>query len=77
MMTRITYFAHAFGRTRETSPAVAQAILDLALGDLGRAQQLWAEPNPLEDARIVADAWKLADPNETELHWGQSTLRRS
>lgn len=68
--------ARNFAEGRETSDEIAQAILELAEFKYGTADRIWAEPTPEEDAAVVARAWQLAGPEEAELHWGQSTIRR-
>ena len=63
-----------FAITRETSREIALAIFELAAeGDEAR---MWAEPSPEEHARVIARAWKLAEPETSVLHWGNERLMR-
>lgn len=74
MTNKITAAAREFGSSRETSPEVAQAILDMAAD--GDDERMWAQPTPAEEVAILAAAWALAAPDETELYWG-GTRRRT
>jgi hypothetical protein len=71
---RITAVARAFADSRETSPEVAQAIFNHTSSDI-EAQHIWETPTAAEEAAIMAEAWRLADPEESTLFWGGERRR--
>jgi hypothetical protein len=71
---RITAVARAFADSRETSDEIAQAIFNHTSSDT-EAQRIWAEPTAAEEAAVMADAWRLADPEENTLFWGGERRR--
>ena len=38
--------------------------------------RIWAEPTDEEMKRVEKLAWKLADPEEMKLHWGETVIHR-
>jgi hypothetical protein len=66
---RITAAARSFADSRETSDEVAQAIFNRTSDD-AEVQRIWVEPTPSEEKAILAEAWRLADPDEEMLFWG-------
>jgi hypothetical protein len=40
------------------------------------ASRMWEAPAPDEQAAVIAVAWSLAPPDESQLFWGQLTLAR-
>ena len=59
--------------SHETSVEIAQAIHDIA-GEFQSVEHVWQDPSDDERDVIIAKAWKLADSDETELHWGDNTI---
>ena len=63
-----------FASTHETSIEIARAIFDLA--EEGCEEQVWAEPDSVEQQAVLALAWSFADAETDVLHWGNETYTR-
>ena len=73
-MAYISSAARQFASPRETSDEIAQAILTL---DSDRdAAAIWTDPTDAERAAVIAEAWNLADADESELNWGTERICR-
>ena len=75
-MQRITLEAREFGKSLETDPEVAQAILDLAHGDKATACRIWENPTKAESEAVQVRAWTYARADEDELLWGNWSFVR-
>ena len=71
---RITAAARAFADSRETNAEVAQAIFNHTSSDT-EARRIWEDPTEAEESAIMADAWRLADPDVDALFWGGKRSR--
>ena len=60
---------------KETSPEIVRVIFALDETEDGR-ERLWNNPTEEEIENICTQAWELAGPDETELYWGCSHLKR-
>lgn len=58
------------------SGEIALAIWELT-ADADTADRIWQDPTPAEFDAVTTRAWELADADETELHWGEETIRRA
>lgn len=74
-MTKITEAARKFGASRETSPEVAQAILDLAELNQLDCERVWATPSRSEEATVHRWAFLMTD--EDTLFWGGTIVRHA
>lgn len=65
-MTYAPAYIQEFADTRETSIEIALAIFELAAD--GDEQRMWEAPSDEETNQVMARAWELADPDDTDLN---------
>lgn len=65
-----------WGSARETSDEIVAAIFELARQDEEAADRIWDDPSDEETKIVMEQAWRLADPEESRLHWGITRMYR-